>query len=119
MQMVAEEGLRPWQLGHAKYGFPSDLVVPQSMRDLLEHCWENLPEDRPSFIDVLDVFERDVLVDCAVFSRVGRKIWKKYFVDPSLGLNEEVANLVRLSLLSLTRPRCRGRTLSVVSWENF
>ena len=42
-------------------------------------CWHQEPLKRPTFTEILERFDRDVLVDCAIIDPNGRKFWKDNF----------------------------------------
>lgn len=54
------------------------LLCPSSLRGLAESCWDADPEKRPSFEQIIAELNKDVIIDCAVFtskvrSKTGRK----------------------------------------------
>lgn len=49
------------------------------MRLLAERCWHPDYTQRPSFQEILKIFDKDIIVDCAIFDKEGAKFWKKYF----------------------------------------
>lgn len=53
---------------------------PSSLRRLCETCWDAAPDKRPTFVNIISEFSRNVLVDCAIFDGKGRKFWKRCFV---------------------------------------
>lgn len=86
---VVVEGMRPWEQS-GRFAFPPEEECPKSLQLLLSACWAGNFEERPSFEEVLEHFDY-VLVDCAIpSSAAGRKFWKRRFVDPAAGVEEEV-----------------------------
>lgn len=85
------DGVRPWEEGSAKFDFPPEEECPASLKQLLQVCWDGDLRYRPSFVDILEHFDF-ILVDCAVpYSQLGRKFWKKYYVEARDTLAEEVS----------------------------
>jgi hypothetical protein len=56
------------------------MLCPTSLRGLCQQCWDQDPAKRPSFEQIIVTLNTQVLVDCAVFSSKGRKLWKTCFV---------------------------------------
>lgn len=64
---------------------------PDSLVKLCEDCWQAEPENRPTFEQILDRFDREILIDSAIFDPLGRVFWRKRFLHPKDGLREDVA----------------------------
>jgi len=56
------------------------MMCPTSLRSLCQQCWDQDPCKRPTFEQIIVLLNTQVLVDCAVFSGKGRKLWKTCFV---------------------------------------
>eukprot|EP01091_Cochliopodium_minus_P003646 TRINITY_DN13624_c0_g1_i1.p1 TRINITY_DN13624_c0_g1~~TRINITY_DN13624_c0_g1_i1.p1 ORF type:complete len:522 (-),score=142.88 TRINITY_DN13624_c0_g1_i1:19-1584(-) len=68
---------------------PTDEIqCPKSLRKLCENCWDTNPEKRPGFDRILQRFD-EVLIDCAIFDRLGKMFWMANFVT-SEGLQTSV-----------------------------
>lgn len=48
---------------------------PAPLRSLLEACWHRDPHQRPSCVDIVDTFERTVLLACAVQDPTMQQVW--------------------------------------------
>ena len=56
------------------------ILCPSSLRSLCEKCWDQDPAQRPTFEQIIALLDTQVLVDTAIFSSKGRKLWKTCFV---------------------------------------
>jgi serine/threonine protein kinase len=73
---------------------------PPSFRKLIESCWAPLPEQRPSFLQLITQLDECIL-EVAIADKEGRRMWKRHFTEANM-LKAEVAWEAFLSAVSLT-----------------
>ena len=52
--------------------------MPTALLGLVKRCLDIMPEARPTFADIVTEFD-DVLIDCMVWDKKGRALWKKFY----------------------------------------
>lgn len=83
LEDVLESNLRP--------DLPSDPAkCPKSLKSLLEKCWDADPAKRLSMVQVLDEFEKHVLLDCAIPDSIGAHAWVQLTSKSAGGLQRDV-----------------------------
>jgi len=60
---------------------PAD--CPERLRKLVEVCWAHEPTNRPSFENILPVFDT-IIIESVISDTKGREMWKKMFVKEKL-----------------------------------
>jgi len=51
-----------------------------NLRDLITRCWDQHPQVRPRFSDIITKIEH-IMVDLAIEDKIGRQFWKYYFLQ--------------------------------------
>jgi len=61
---------------HVRPPLPADTLP--AVRDLVQACWANRPEQRPDFSQIVAALE-NIIVECAISDPHGAFLWKKHF----------------------------------------
>jgi len=64
-------------LNHERPDIPPE--CEESLRVLINNCWDKNPNKRPSFTDILMELD-DVIIDVSIKDIVGRKFWKTFYL---------------------------------------
>ncbi len=66
---------------------------PQALKHLLERCWHKDPAQRPSCVEMVDAFERKILLQCAIHDKLMQQVWVEHVCKGSVegGLTREVS----------------------------
>jgi len=73
---------------------------PPSLRKLIEQCWSPLPEQRPTFLQLISQLDECIL-EIAISDKEARRMWKRHFTEANQ-LKCEIPWDAFLGALSLT-----------------
>jgi len=64
-------------LNHERPEIPVD--CEESLRDLINNCWDKNPNKRPSFTEIINDLDC-VIIDVSIKDPVGRRFWKAFYL---------------------------------------
>jgi len=93
---------------HERPIIPPDTL--DSLRRLIERCWDKEPARRPSFREIVVALEH-IIVEAAISNQRGREFWKRYFLNDSVVAWDTFADAFCDWLKVPTRAACEKNSI--------
>lgn len=93
---------------HERPIIPPDTL--DSLKRLIERCWDKEPSRRPSFREIVVALEH-IIVEAAIANQRGREFWKRYFLNDSIVAWKTFADAFCDWLKVPTRAQCEKNSV--------